>query len=160
MAPKTRKSFTLKQKLTIIDQRKTSNLSGRAFSKSVGVSESTIRLWMSNEQALRPFEKSSKVRKIRKVPRRRIGFHPELDRRVLQWVRDRNEQGIRVKDRLIMAQALIIRDQLVAEGPGEGTRQALKDFAASELWCNRFKQRRGLCSRRHTTSHRLPQGFK
>lgn len=160
MAPIKRKSFTVREKLVIIDQRKASNLTGRAFSKSVGVSESTVRLWMAREAALRRFEKTPIVRTIRKIPRKRVGFHPEVDRQVLEWVRARNELGIRVKDRLIMAQALIVRDRLLAQGIESGTRQALKDFEASQLWCARFKQRNNLCSRRHTTSHRLPHGFK
>lgn len=160
MPPVKRKSFTLQEKLQVIQQRKNSVLSGRAFSKSVGINEATIRLWMSKEETLGTFKDSAIVRKARKVPRKRIGFHPELDRLVHSWVKDRNDNGIRVKDRFIMMRAKQVRDELLAAGAQSGGRQALKDFEASKLWCHRFKQRYQLGSRRHTTSHRLPVDFR
>lgn len=69
-------------------------------------------------------------------------------------------RGVRVKDKFIQAQCRSIRDhmiQTIEDGPAK---ELLKTFQASRIWLHRFKTRFGLRSRRHTTTHTLPEQFR
>lgn len=156
MAPIKRKSYTLAEKLKVLAQHKKTNLSGRKFAASVGISESTLRDWRAQEEKLKLHANSKVVRKIRKLPRKRVGYFPRIDAAVLEWVKYRNSKGLRVKDDLIRSCARQSRDRYLAmEEPSN-----LNTFKASKLWCHRFKTRNNLTSRRHTTSHKLPINFR
>lgn len=155
-----RNSYTVKKKLEIIAQRRVSNLSGRKFAESVGVDEASIRRWMLQEGVLGTAKVSSKNRTIRKVPRKKIGYFPEIDDLIHKYVLDRNQKGLRVKDRFIQRQAIKIRDELIANAQDDAVRKRLMTFGASNIWVYRFKQRANLVARRHTTAHKLPQDFR
>jgi hypothetical protein len=100
------------------------------------------------------------IRKVRNIPRGRIVAFPEIDARLLEWVKARNAKGLRVKDKFIQIQARNIRDQLIAQTPDGPERDRLKTFAASKIYVHRFKSRNKLGSRRHTTTHTLPERFR
>lgn len=86
MAP--RKSFTVQEKLRIIELKKKSNLQNRKFAASVGINESMIRRWLKDEDKFK--SQPVLVRRMRKLPRARIGHHLDLEKEVLKWVQDRN----------------------------------------------------------------------
>lgn len=161
MPPVKRKTFPLKEKLKIVRQRKESNLSGRQFAISVGIEESTIRHWMKLEGKYEALQlKNAPLKKMRKVPRVIVkGYYPEIDEPVKQWLLERNRQGIRVKDSFIQEQAIRVRDDLLTTSE-EALAARLRTFAASKIWCHRFKKRNNFVARRHTTSHTLPDQFR
>lgn len=159
--PAKRKSFVLKDKLRIIDQLSKSSLSTRKFVKEVGIHEATIRQWVKTKDALLQLEQSlAPIRKIRKIPRQKVGKFPQLDELVKEWILERNFKGIRVKDKFIRMRAVQVRDQLIAQTEDEMEKSKLAAFEASKIWCFRFKRRFGFVSRRHTTSHTLPTNFR
>lgn len=74
----TRKSYTIDTKLDILQQSRESNLSRRKFAASKGISESTIRQWLKDEDRMRNCP-TNRIRKIRYVPRQKKGQHPEVE---------------------------------------------------------------------------------
>lgn len=85
---------------------------------------------------------------------------PVIEEELLAWVKERNVRGIRVKDRFIQLQCLNVRDRLLAEMIDSPEKTSLQAFQASRIWLYRFKQRFNLRSRRHTTTHTLPDQFR
>lgn len=160
MAPVSRKSYTVKQKIEIVAQRKSSTMSGRQFAQSLGLGETTIRRWMTQEKDLLKVMNMTEIstRSIRKIPRKKVGHFPDIDAAVHRWVLDRNKKGIRVKDTLIQMYAAQVKDRIVAAG-GEKAK-SYESFGASKIWCYRFKKRFNLVSKRHTTAHKLPSDFR
>lgn len=141
--------------------KKASQLSGRKFALSVGIEDSIIRGWQKQEEDLKALvQKNCQTRKIRRIPKKRVGYFPDIDAIVEKWVLQRNEHGIRVKDQFIRIRAVQARNEL-AQGleDGEAKEKMLK-FSASRIWCHRFKARFNFCSRRHTTAHSLPVDFR
>lgn len=69
--------------------------------------------------------------KIRYAPRKKSGQHPEVDRRVMEWINFRNSKGIRVKIAFIRARAMIVCDELLAEMQPGPAKQRLAKFQAS-----------------------------
>lgn len=51
---------------------------------------------------------------MRKMRLNVTGYFPLVDGAVFKWVKDRNEQGLRVKDKFIMVRARKVRDELLA----------------------------------------------
>ncbi|EGZ30706.1 hypothetical protein PHYSODRAFT_417910, partial [Phytophthora sojae] len=86
------------------------------------------------------------------------GFHALAKKHKEQlhsWIVDRNNKGLRVKDKYIRLQALnIYRSQHNDEDDPHLT------FAASSGWLGRFKDRYNLVSRRQTTTKTLPSDAK
>lgn len=157
MPPTKRKSYTISEKLRVISQFKDSQFPGRKFAKTIGLPYSTLRDWLRQEAALQTGSSTTRARVARKIPRKCVGHFPAVDAAVLKWVHKCNYEGIRVKDRLIMLQGIQVRNKLLRERPGDLQLQA---FKCSKIWCYRFKKRSNLCSRRHTTAHRLPGDFR
>lgn len=162
MTPKTRKSYTLKQKLDVLTAKAESGLSGRQFALEAGVPETTLRRWAVQVTKLKDLKNSGtlNLRKTRRIPKKSVGAFPEVDAAMKEWVDRRNFRGLRVKDRTIRQAAIRVRDDMVAnmeEGPG---REHLMTFGASKIWCYRFKRRCGYVSRRHTATTTLPVDFR
>lgn len=153
-----RKSYSLAEKLKIIRLSEASALTQRQFAASVNINESMLRRWVRDKAKIG--KTVQHARRIRRIPRPRIGMFPELDQKVYNWVRDRNARGIRVKDRFIRHQALVTRDVLTENMPDGDQKAALQDFEASNMWIHRFKRRFNLKSRRHTTVHTMPEDFR
>lgn len=159
-----RRSFTAKEKLALIKKWKLEKaadptLTLYRFGPANGVNESMIRKWLTKEDSLKAIPRKD-LRKSRRLPRARVGHWPMIDAKVLAWVKQRNELGLRVKDKFLIAYAKKIRDELLASEDFEGDKEALKRFQASRFWCQRFKARFGLVSRRHTTTRTLPEDYR
>lgn len=153
-----RRSFTIHEKRQYVIEMEASGLSVRAFAAKINVNETVIRRW---KESMPVFDENIKrSRKMRNKPRKKCGMHPELDIRVLEWVRFRNQKGIRVKDSFIQARAKAIREELLTEMDPGPEKQSLAKFQASRMWVHRFKKRHNLRSRRHTTTHTLPENFR
>lgn len=153
-----RKSYTLAEKLRIVTLREKSKMTGRTFAESVGIDESMIRRWLRDKEKLQ--QVFQRARKVRRIPRPKVGMFPEVDKKVYEWVRTRNAQGLRVKDRFLQLQALIMRDEVLTTTDDGPHKTALEDFEASKMWLHRFKRRFNLRSRRHTTTHTMPDDFR
>lgn len=154
-----RKTHTIREKLGILREIAGTNLSLRKFAASRGISESTLRSWKKQEQQLRASNIKS-IKKSRNISRIKRGYFPVVDDELIQWVKDRNSKGIRVKDRFLQQQAINIRDRILEAMEEGAAKEKLKTFQASRLWCSRFKNRFNLRSRRHTTTHSLPDDFR
>lgn len=151
------KSYTLRTKLDCIERFKATNLSGRQFAAQEKIDEATLREWVKKEPTYRAHIKSSRV--IRRI-RQRVGMFPQLEKALSEWITLRNEKGIRVKDEFIRQQARKIRDDLLPAMDDGPRKNAFTKFSASTIWCSRFKRRNGFVSRRHTTTHTLPENFR
>lgn len=158
MSGKKRKSFSLKEKMQVLESQRKSNMSNRKFAETLGLNESMIRRWKKSEPEFR--KNAEKCRKIRKIPRERIGYFPEVDKIVYQWVLDRNEKGICVKDAFIRQRARQARDDILPTMQAGIEKLQLTAFTGSKMWCHRFKGRFQLASRRHTTTHTMPNDFR
>lgn len=155
---KTRKSYTAKEKLDILALMRQSEMSRRKFAATRGLTESTIRTWLQQEPRLRGVP-LKEIKKVRYMVKRKAAFEA-VDRSVATWVLERNEMGLRVKDRYIRVQALKVKEELLVTMPEGPQKDKLQAFAASSIWCARFKKRNNLRRRRHTTTHKLPYGFR
>lgn len=139
----------------------------RSAGKELGIDESTVRGWKRNQEKLRSFATSKKgnLRTVRRVGSGKSAAFPVLEQRLITWVELRNKQGLRVKQKFIIARAKALRDDLILELSGNNAAQsaeqikALRGFTASTSWCTRFKNRHELVTRRHTTSRTLPEDF-
>lgn len=106
------------------------------------------------------------IRLTRKLGSGKKAAFPDLEERLIAWIHDRDSKGLRVKEKFIMARAGAVREELLAEysvidtDDAKQRMKALKDFMVSTSWCNRFKGRHQLVSRRHTTSRMLPENFQ
>lgn len=143
-----------------------SGMTVRAFAAKFGYSECTVRRWIKQKDKLEAFKrtKGHSVKECRRlVTIGRKGYFPRLEAELYNWIVQRNQMGLRIKDKYIMAKALKIKEELLAksiqEPVGRGARQMLKQFVASHTWCMRFRKRFGLVVRRHTTCRQLPEGF-
>lgn len=157
--PKVRRSFTIAYKLEILAQSKTTQLSQRKFALSKGISGSTLRTWQKDEEKIRSCP-VKRIRKLRYVPRIRKGQFPAVESELIEWIKDRNVRGVRVKDKFIQAQCKTIRDRILAELEDGAQKESLQLFKVSRIWLHRFKSRFNLKSRRHTTTHTLPERFR
>lgn len=157
--PKQRKSYTVKDKLALLHEMRVSGVSRRQFSKGKSISESTLRSWMKQEEKLRAVPLKL-VKTVRYVQGKRKGQFQKIDEAVLKWVLARNSHGLGVKDKLIEQRGKIERDLLVGSLPDGPEKEKYRLFGASRIWVHRFKKRNRLRSRRHTTTHRLPNDFR
>lgn len=153
-----RKSFSVQEKIRIIGLKEQSAMSNRKFAESVGVNESMIRRWVRDKEMFAC--QSRLARRMRKLPRKRIGRYPYLEQAVKKWIEDRNSRGLCVKDHFIQAKARQVREELLTTMPSGDEKDLLEGFKASNMWIHRFKSRHRLVARRHTTTHTLPDDFQ
>lgn len=128
------------------------------FALERGLNESTIRTWEKQEAKLQQLP-ISKVKSVRYITTRK-GHFVSLEKAVMEWVSERNEMGLRVKDSSIIEQGLHVKQAMLSTMPEGAEKEKLSGFGASRIWCHRFKKRNNLTSRRHTTTHKLPYGFQ
>lgn len=113
----------------------------RGVGKSLGVDESTVRGWKKNQAKLKDFatNKKGRVRDNRRIGSGKKAAFPTLEQKLFSWVRDRNEKGLRVKDKFIVARAKAIREEMLvdlsANDSDESKREAeaLSKFAVPQL---------------------------
>ena len=163
-----RKTYTLKNKLQILDQWKASKCSVRSFAKAHGLGETTLRRWKNQEEQFRAVDviRKCNTRKLRQLPGSgRKSFFPDIEDRLYKWVQDRNAEGLRVKEKYIIAKVKALIEEEIAVLMVEGVEKAkevekMRSFKASGSWCDRFKKRFNLVSRRVTSARSLPKGFQ
>lgn len=160
MSSKKRGSYTLKAKLDVLAMKEREGLSTRETAKRARLGETTVRRWVQQADRMKELAKSAKIRMIRRIPRKRIGQHPQVEKKTFNWIVERNKQGIRVKDKYIQMRARQARDECLATMDDGPEKEALAKFQASKIWMQRFKSRHHLASRRHTTTHTMPVGFR
>jgi hypothetical protein len=159
MSKTKRKSISIRDKLHLVQEFRASGLSGRKFASQKGISESAFRHWLKIEDKMKQVPKSS-IRRVRNICRLKIGHWPEIDTELFQWVIERNKKGLRVKDKFIEMQARAIRDRILDTLDDGDYKTRLSKFAGSRIFVHRFKNRYNLGSRRHTTTHTLPERFR
>lgn len=111
---KTRMSYTIEKKLAVLE-RVEKGESIRSVGRSLGIHESVIRAWKRSGEKLKSFAsvKKESLRKVRRVGCGKSASFPLLEQRLIAWVEIRNKQGLRVKDKFIIAHAKAIRDEFI-----------------------------------------------
>lgn len=84
----------------------------------------------------------------------------ELEAQLYDWISLRNQKGLRVKDKFIVAKMKNIKDECLAGTTDKNLRDKLNDFKASHSWLQRFKDRYDLVSRRETSCRTLPKDYQ
>lgn len=80
-------------------------------------------------------------------------------------MKERNQSGLRVKDKIIGIKAILLNDERIKilkeeenlSEKGQETLKKLENFTASSNWIQRFKDLFPLTSCRHTTTRSLPE---
>lgn len=148
-----RKSYSLKFKLDVLNEYEP-NVNGKGFAalaKKYNLATITIRGWYKNHSKLLEHQKHG--RKSIKISRRLEGggrheFFEDVEHQLVEWIKLRNKDGLRVKDKYIQIKALEIAK--------EQQTSAESEFKASRGWLENFKKRYDLVSRRQTSSRILP----
>ena len=160
-------NYTVKRKLEILKIWRTSGISMRKTARQLGINESMIRRWKKDEAALKTVleDHTQVVTRVRKMGGGRQPPFELLEARLAAAIEERNKLGIRVKDKHISLLALHEKDDLIAEllldeEANAAVIKELGNFKVSNGWRTRFKVRHQFVSRRHTTTHTLPQDFK
>lgn len=164
-----RKTYTVSEKIKILKkiEKGTVGKSIRAVSKQHGIDESVVRGWYNKKEKLFGLvgDLSCNIRVVRQLPGAgRKALFPLLEKELSEWVAERNNLGLRVKDRLIESFALKLRERYLDEFRASDNIDhyniaQLERFQASHSWCCAFKRRYGLVRRRHTTTRSLPYDF-
>lgn len=158
-AKKKRKSYTMAFKIKVLEARKSSQESRSKIADRFNVNESMLRKWEEKEMKIRGATSHS-IRRMRQTARIKVGFFPLVDDKVFEWIKARNSRGICVRDRYIIAYAKKVVADFLQSDAYEGDKEKLSRFQCSKLWCQRFKNRFRLVSRRHTTTHSMPVGYR
>ena len=149
-----RKSYCLNLKMQVIKEYKF-NDAGHGFDalgKKYNLSTSTIRGWVKHQSEI--FRTLENTEISTRVARRLLGGgrkkeFGELEDELLKWIKDRNDKGLRVKDKYIRAMAVNIKKKYNSE--------KYTNFKISSGWLDKFKSRYKLVSRRQTSSRILPK---
>jgi transposase-like protein len=132
---KTRRSFTIQQKLSILSEYE-ENVPGKGYaavSKKYGIDTKTLRDWKKNSECYKsvlhnPTQRTSKERRLEGGGRK--AFYPDLDAKCIEWIKERNREGLRVTDKYIMFAAKDFAAEL-----------GMTEFKASSGWVKTFKNR-------------------
>ena len=136
------RSFTAKEKLRIIEDAE--NIGNRAAGRKYDVSESCIRDWRKNKTRL------AETNSNRRAFRGQKAKHPELEKRLCDYMDDKRQYGCTVTSEMCQLKALAISKELGITG-----------FKASRCWLTRFFNRNGLGFWRKTTiGQRLPGDYE
>lgn len=145
-----RRSFTIKRKLEILSEYQP-GINGHGFAavaKRYAIDSKTLRSWFQkrNELASRVGTKDNRINESRRLPGGgRKHFFAEIDGPLLEWVRARNAEGLRVSYKYLRAKA---KEFAVSSG--------ITNFKSSTGYIKRFCNRNKLGSRRQTTTRHLP----
>lgn len=173
----TRKTFTIRRKretLMRLAKAKADNtfISLRNFAASEHIQPTTLHNWIKDapkwEKAVS--DKSVVIGKVRKLGSGRRAKFASLETKLMSWVKDRNDRGLRIKDKFIKIHAKTLRTQILSELGAVGDDDALDEvvkykkelttFAVSDHWVQTFKKRHKLAARRQTSSRMLPEGYQ
>ena len=98
------RSFTAKEKLRIIEEAE--NIGNRAVGRKYDVSESCIRDWRKNKTRL------TETNSNRRAFRGQKAKHPELEKRLCDYVDDKRQYGCAVTSETCQLKALTISKKL------------------------------------------------
>lgn len=141
MPPK-RKSYFADYKLQVVNYAAENG--NRAAERKFGVSEKLVRDWRKAELTLCAMKKTKKANRGLKAR------WPQLEERLLNWVREERAAG-----RGLSTVQLRFQAQEVAK------EMNIKDFAGGPSWCYRFMQRNRVSMKAQTTmSQILPADFQ
>lgn len=130
---KKRKSYTVEEKLAIIDRVK-KGTSKAHLKRELGIPESTIRGWMQEEERLLSFldnvDKTSAL--LRK--KTRMGKQSDLDKCLFVWFVQKRSEGLPISGPSLKVQAQKFHRDL----------QIKDEFSASDGWLWRWQKRHGV----------------
>ena len=160
-ASSSRRSYTIKKKLDILREYEP-KVTGKGFlalSKKHNIPVSTLRGWYARKRDL---EAAVGDKNIECRLRRRLdggGRKPsmvDIEENLMEWIRGRNNSGLRVRDKYITIKAReLLKERLLQLSSDEERNESTScDF--SKRWLQRFKQRYDLVARRVTTERSLP----
>lgn len=138
-------SFTAAFKLKALDYALEHG--NRAAGRHFGVDEIRIRYWKKQREKLMA---TNSTRRAFRGPK--TGKFPDIEKAVLEYVRDMRKDGCAVSLDMVRTQARTVSRRLGI---------ATKDFRASSGWTTRFMRRNGLSLRRRTSlCQRLPSAYE
>jgi transposase-like protein len=124
--PTSRRVFSNKEKVDWVAQWKAGTLYAKAFERSHGLPECSIRKWREQLSELRAADPAGFSKQG--------SAHSQLELRVMEWLRLRwSWRGFRVSPHMIQARARQVAAQ-----------KHLEDFVGSAGWYEKFKYRSGL----------------
>ena len=137
-----RASYTASFKIKAVEHAEKHGI--REAGRTFDVNECNIRLWKKNKETL-----SNKNRTCRDRGRR--AAHPELEDKLVEYVRERRESGSAVTTVQIRLYALKVMREI----------DPSSQFKASPKWCYNFMNRHDISIRRRTSiAQRLPDDFE
>lgn len=169
------KSYTIREKLVIINLTKSKSI--RKVGIENGIPESNIWSWIKQEDHFKELLRNKNV----KINSRKRLFgggksaqFEEMEDFLMDFINDRNKKGLTVKSKYLKIQALKIKEEnveMIKESIenciDEDTIKDLEllkekwlNFQASNGWCDNFKSRRQLSTRRQTSCRNLPDDFQ
>ena len=129
LSSRKRASYTLEDKLHILDRLSASSLPLLAFSKQVGINQSLITKWKSNEAQLRQYA-AKFTGKGKELKKRRSPKYPLIEDALYQWFISSKQTSAPCTDAVLKGKASEFAQLFGIEG-----------FQASNGWLSRFKDR-------------------
>jgi hypothetical protein len=102
--PKTRRSYTYKQKLKILNDLEKSNYNAATFAKKINIPVRTLQKWQNSKKNLQNIDR-------KKLNMKRIGsgrkpfLSEEIENSIFQWFLDVRTKGIPVTEELLVNRA-------------------------------------------------------
>lgn len=145
-----------------MQQYKQSGMSMSSFAEACGISEENIRRWKNQEFE---FKKIKNKTKARITGRKTEPFFNKLEQELFHWIRQRNVDGLKVKDKYILIKMGELRRNELEELESLDLEDHIylnqvRRFRVSRGWLERFKSRFNLVSRRVTSTRSLPAGWE
>ena len=147
-----RKSYSIDFKLRVTKRLHELNENISATAKEFAVDRRQVRQWRVQEADMKRLSSERKkaddtLRRRRRLTYKSKAKYPDVEARLLDWVKEKREEGILVHGKAVRAKA----KELVAEVYPDD------NFKASNGWLVRFLRRNKLVSRRVTTvGQRIP----
>lgn len=144
-----RRSYSIMFKLKILSEYKpgVAGCGFLALAKRYGITTSTLRGWYNQKDKLNSIvlNRNKSIGSVCRVTGggRKREF-PEIEDMLVKWVKERNQQGLRVTGKYVQKMGI----QYAAERS--------VNFKASSGWFSNFMGRHGLTTRRETTVRTLP----
>lgn len=128
-----RKTYTIKEKLCIIERVKRGDSKSSLF-REFGVPEGTIRGWMKEEEKLLSFvdQVDDKIGLDRK--KARLSDAGDVDECLFTWFVQKRSEGVPLSGPLLQAQAIKLNKEI----------GGADDFVASAGWLSRWKIHHGI----------------
>jgi polyhydroxyalkanoate synthesis regulator phasin len=159
-----RKSYTVKEKLEVLDLLNFPFQGFNAVSRETAISSRSIRAWYSQKEELLAMLENGSEEDAERKRLKGCGLKPryeDLEERVSDFVRQHIRKGSKVTDKLITAHAKRVRDEMIREIERSSEtsnidvkrkeKEHLQNFVASVSWFQRFMQRNNFVLRQKST---------